>query len=324
MASEKIYKLITKILSESASEMEKEQFGNWLTESEKNQQEFEAIKILWTKLESTYESETFDKEQAKKAIRYKIAEYQKTVFIRRKQIRWIGYAATIALFLSFGLAYLFFPIKVYDPIAYNSKETIRQILLPDSSIVWLNKNSTLIAPKTFSSKKRKVLLKGEAYFEVKRNPEKPFIIQTGKTITKVLGTSFNIAEKNNTITVSVKSGRVAYYQKHFPWHKKILTADLMATYDNKKNKLSTPEATHPNFLAWKTKKLIFNNTPLNEACSILSDFYGHTILSSISDTGIYLSGSFNNEPLEDILPTIELTLDIKTKNENGKIIFINP
>jgi hypothetical protein len=87
--------------------------------------------------------------------------------------------------------------------------------LPDSTRIFLNKNSSLTYPENFDGLTRTVILTGEAFFEVKRNEHKPFIIEAGNTETKVLGTSFNIKEdaKNKKVEVSVVTGKVQFKAK---------------------------------------------------------------------------------------------------------------
>jgi ferric-dicitrate binding protein FerR (iron transport regulator) len=82
--------------------------------------------------------------------------------------------------------------------SFTSAESVREINLPDGSTVWLNSNSTLLLPENFSSKHRKLFLKGEAFFEVHKDKDNSFRVFSGNSVTEVLGTSFNI--NSDTIT----------------------------------------------------------------------------------------------------------------------------
>jgi transmembrane sensor len=84
----------------------------------------------------------------------------------------------------------------------------RNIVLPDGSTVVLHAGSTLDYPKAFSDDSREVTLQGQAYFDVRHDDKKPFIIHTGKVFTTVLGTAFNISADSNKVTVSVTGGKV--------------------------------------------------------------------------------------------------------------------
>ena len=95
----------------------------------------------------------------------------------------------------------------------NNSNVSQLIRLEDGSGVVLNPGSYITFPKHFDKRKREVQLSGEAFFEVSRNPDRPFFVYAGKSVTKVLGTSFNIRafEADDDITVLVKTGKVAVY-----------------------------------------------------------------------------------------------------------------
>src|SRR5690606_8328137 len=90
----------------------------------------------------------------------------------------------------------------------------RQVLLPDSSRVWMNALSTLSYPADFGNHRRDVEISGEVYFEVRRDPVKPFLVKTGELSVQVLGTQFllNAYEEEPEIRVSLLTGRVAVQQ----------------------------------------------------------------------------------------------------------------
>jgi transmembrane sensor len=97
--------------------------------------------------------------------------------------------------------------EITSTITYN--KDIRLLSLPDGTRVWLNENSEIEYPKSFSGKERTVTLKGEAFFEVKRDPSHPFVISSGAIKTTVLGTSFNIkAYGDKQPEVNVRTGKV--------------------------------------------------------------------------------------------------------------------
>jgi transmembrane sensor len=109
-------------------------------------------------------------------------------------------------------------------INYNAKGNIVRfngtakpvaILLEDSSIVTLAPESELTFPEEFAPEKREVYLKGEAFFQISHNPDRPFLVKTKELVTRVLGTSFTVRsfEKDPQASVSVKTGRVSVYSK---------------------------------------------------------------------------------------------------------------
>lgn len=122
-----------------------------------------------------------------------------------------------ALLLIVGSLYYFKSdiLNVVNPIhqqqIFSSTAERKQLLLADGTKVWLSPNSKLNYPDKFRGEQRLISLDGEAFFEVKHDPEHPFIIKTGAVSTRVLGTSFNVSAypKHNTINVTLVSGKVA-------------------------------------------------------------------------------------------------------------------
>src|SRR5699024_9334903 len=85
----------------------------------------------------------------------------------------------------------------------------RIITLPDGSVVRLNRNSRISFRENFAGSVRKIHLSGEAFFQVKHNAQKPFIIYSGNAVIKDIGTSFNVDEENGKVVVAVREGIVA-------------------------------------------------------------------------------------------------------------------
>jgi ferric-dicitrate binding protein FerR (iron transport regulator) len=115
-------------------------------------------------------------------------------------------------FLGYGLFYWYGTDQAarYGVVETASDNQIKKILLSDGSIVWLKPGSTLHYPTEFRMEgERTVTLKGEALFEVEKNPAQPFIVHSGELITTVLGTSFNIKGTTDQIEVVVLTGKVS-------------------------------------------------------------------------------------------------------------------
>lgn len=121
-------------------------------------------------------------------------------------------AACAVLFLSLlGYHYLLTDsiVKAEAIVTKTFKDDIRIIRLPDGTKVWVNQNTEIEYPEKFEGNVRVVNLKGEAFFEVKRNPSKPFIIRSGNITTTVLGTSFNVKAYHGLAPeVNVRTGKV--------------------------------------------------------------------------------------------------------------------
>ena len=113
----------------------------------------------------------------------------------------------------------------------NTSVQSRRVNLPDGSTITLEKDSRVSFAKSFEGKAREVYLTGAAFFDVTKNPDKPFLVYSNELVTKVLGTSFRIQafEKEKNIVVSVKTGRVSVYPKKSPKNADPETAGMLLT-----------------------------------------------------------------------------------------------
>lgn len=149
-----------------------------------------------------------------------------------------------------------------------------KIILADSSVVYLGAGSRLRYPERFSAGKREISLYGEAFFEVTKNPKKPFIIHTGAVSTRVLGTSFKIeAFKNKPLTVEVATGkvRVDRFKAGRAESLAILTPGQRVVYFN--GKAITRPIDVADVTGFKTAQLAFRNAALTEICETLCRWY---------------------------------------------------
>jgi len=313
--------LIEKILSNTASGEDKEQFNLWLQSSKNNQLYFDQVKAIWTRMDGVYTKTEFDLALAKQKIEMKIVRKQAKL-LQPIWIHRIAVAASIVLFIaaSFFIYHQSTQIKYEE---FTSSEVIRDIELKDGSHVWLNKHSTIKLPENFTQKDRTVTLNGEAYFEVKRDEKRPFKVITGKTFIKVLGTSFNIHQDtlSGNVDLDVKTGRVAFCTSKNEKVQIIAIANEQALFNNAENTIEKLQEKDLNYLSWKTGILKFNETPLQQVCSDLSKYYGLTIQTNIKDKELLLTANFRNEQLSNILASIELTLDLKITHQSGKYII---
>ncbi|MFA9388489.1 MAG: FecR family protein [Prolixibacteraceae bacterium] len=189
----------------------------------------------------------------------------------------------------------------------NQSERGNEIVLSDGSKIWLNKNSKITYPETFKGKTRRVSLNGEAYFEIAKNPNKPFIVETDHSEVKVLGTSFNIATDSLQTVTSVATGKVNVKSNYSNSSVNLLPDD-MATVS--KNALQKSQITNPNYLSWKTGVFHFEDTPLHDVVRDLNTFYNKTIVLKSTNQEQLFSAHFDNTKLEDIIEILEITLNL--------------
>ena len=208
-----------------------------------------------------------------------------------------------------------------------SHQVLNTFTLPDGTLVSLNSNTKLRYPKKFGRSTREVTIEGEAFFEVKPNKNKPFIIHAGNAQIKVLGTSFNVNAypESKLVEVTVETGRVQVLNKT---DKSVQTNELILTPGDKgtliyeSNSLSKTTNQNPNFLAWKTHNLIFKATSLDEVIQELAKVYKVDIRLADSNLNkLLLTAQFNNYSLDFILEVIETTFKIETQKIDGQYIL---
>lgn len=208
-----------------------------------------------------------------------------------------------------------------------SNQVLNTFTLPDGSLVSLNSNTKIRYPEKFTGDTREVTIEGEAFFEVKPNKNKPFIIHAGNAQIKVLGTSFNVNAypESKLMEVTVETGRVQVVNKSA---KSVQTNELILTPGDKgtliyeSNSLMKSTNQNPNFIAWKTHDLIFKATSLDEVIQDLAKVYKVDIrIADPNLNKLLLTAQFKNYSLDFIMEVIETTFKIETQKLNGQYIL---
>ncbi|WP_421871531.1 FecR family protein [Marinoscillum sp.] len=184
----------------------------------------------------------------------------------------------------------------------------RNIQLADGTKVMLNSGSSLVYPKEFVDSIRQVTLYGEAFFDVKRNPQQPFLIESGQLTTRVLGTSFNVRSytEERQIYVAVVTGKVQI--ESTAGRKEVLLPEDMGVFNKDDGTLNQTEFDPELLIGWTEGLLAFENQTLPEIFKSLEKWYGVKIEvdESLNLEGQY-SGRYQNKPLEVILKGISYT-----------------
>jgi transmembrane sensor len=201
----------------------------------------------------------------------------------------ISAAACIVLLLGFGIFWSQFQPSDSQGVIVdekglitrkNTSDSVQKIQLEDGSLITLSPNAQLSYPEHFGAINREVTLTGEAFFDIKRNPEKPFLVSAGKTVTKVLGTSFWIRNTQLAKTiVEVKTGRVSVYEKDVPNRKDngvVLTPNLKVTFYEEEAHFVAGIVAKPEVLKTIPQEPNFNfeAASLNQTLTELSKAYG--------------------------------------------------
>lgn len=214
----------------------------------------------------------------------------------------------------------------------NTNKSVREIFLKDGSIVSLQPQSEIRFPSVFDTKQREVHLTGEAFFEIKKAPNQPFVVFANQVVTKVLGTSFSIKAYQNEgeITVSVRTGKVSVYAQLDDSQKEvreevILTPNQQAIYDKEKKHVSKQLVTEPHIILSKPTlfDMKYDETPVIKIFQVLEENYGIDIIYDekvLSECT--LTTLMNNEGLFDRIKIICEAIGAEYE-VNGTDIIIN-
>lgn len=217
-----------------------------------------------------------------------------------------------------------------EPITVsNTNQETKRITLSDNSVVILQKNASITYLRSFSEKQREVKLIGEAFFEVTKDSTRPFVVEAANTITRVLGTSFNIKEnKGQEVQVEVASGLVSVYDKKSNNKKNngvLLTANQKVTYHKNESHFIIGLVEKPKPIAAESEvsySLKYNNTTLDQIKSELEQLYGIDILFEKTITGkCKITGDLSGESLYDTLDIISLILNTDYRVQGTNILI---
>lgn len=309
------WEVIVKYINEEASQEERQKLELWLNEHSDNKLLFNKIKATWDASAELNQDKTFDKQNAWEAIQDKISKEEKVIPLRSEKKSVNAWILRVAAVLVIGL------LGVWVSKTLNAKPELilvststeqKTVTLPDGSKITINKNSQLKYPKVFDDTERHIELSGQAFFEVTKDAQKPFVIHHTNFDIKVLGTSFDVKayDKDNETKVTVITGKVAFSDKYS--HSVILEKGEQGVLDISKKSLAKTNDVSDNVLAWKSKTLQFNNTTIKELRECLIQYFDADInIENPALMNCRFTGSFVNPELSEILKALEITLNLK-------------
>ncbi|MDI9880579.1 FecR family protein [Flectobacillus longus] len=280
-----------------------------------------------------------------------IIEESPKTFWRIVSDYWVV-AASIMVFV--GLGYLVYTAKQNQPLPVvsfdqklnlshqeesfvettNPNKRNKMVVLPDGSTVILQKGSKLKYFDSYNTQNREVYLSGEAFFEVVKNPQKPFLVFTKDIVTKVLGTSFTVKafDDDKEVKVMVKTGKVNVIQQKNLNIKDItektniggisLTANQQVTYQREEHKLIKAELNNPQFLSLNNnnQSFTFKSTPISDVFIQLSQAYGiEIVFDEKVMSKCTFTATLGTEPLDEKMKWICAAIDAEYQVSGGRI-----
>ena len=216
----------------------------------------------------------------------------------------------------------------------NDSQQTRTVALEDGTQVQLSPGSSIHYGETFNRTDRRVVLEGEAFFDVARNPEKPFLVIANGLVTRVLGTSFTVSSNEREVSVSVKTGRVEVisqenYERLKDTDKRqsatmVLKPNQMAVFSKKEASLTRALVAEPLIVnpSARPATLSFDNTPAAEVFDRLADAYNIEIIYD-PDTfsQCRLTVSLEDDQLFEKLDVICKTFNAEYRLSDAKILI---
>jgi len=330
LINRKIKSQITRYLAGECNPEEKRVIFDLVKNNPEYRKVYDQLSKTWEFISPKADSTIFDVDSAWNKLNSRIA--QPSAPVRNlKPVHKTGdvrklykYAIRIAAVFLIGLA-VFQLVNTGNRLETlaSGKDLPASLSLEDGSSVFLNSSSVIKYHQKFGDQSREVYFWGEAFFEVASDPTRPFIIESGETRVKVLGTSFNVkaypeAEK---VEVVVNSGEVLFY--HVDREEQILGQVTLqqgekGIYFRKTRQIARIPNDEPNYLSWKTGILVFNETSLDKVLEAIGQKYKVTVKMETNDLEkLKLTATFDNEPLDAVLEVLTLVHNLQIVN-NGK------
>lgn len=198
--------------------------------------------------------------------------------------------------------------------------------LSDGSIIHLNEESKLIVPIRLETDKRTVKLKGEAFFEVAKDPDRPFIVYTNGALVKVLGTKFNVKSDSvrHTVQVAVLEGTVSLKERGIEDPASaLLTHGNFGLLQLANNQITIENTQASNYLSWMTNRLVYTGQSLKQVSKQLEHLYNVQIsFASPKLTELILIANFEKEDFNTTASIIASTFNIDYRINGNKLTWL--
>jgi ferric-dicitrate binding protein FerR (iron transport regulator) len=347
ISEDKYNALIVRHLDNELSGEELNDLLKWLKEDDQHFRYYLELKDIWYSGELLYSCEDI----AEKALmrfreKYQPNEARRSLTTKMIRIGW-QIAATLILAFLFSLSWQWLTREKPVPEAENSFATVYmprgqkgQVTLNDGTRIWLNSNSILKYPSGFCKGSRKIILDGEAFMEVTKDPAHPFLVETSSVTLRVLGTSFNVKcfSKENTVETTLIEGSLEILAGHSGVRrlkKVVLKPNEKAIFQKNSNQFSVNELDKPDqklkklqchikkspvsisevesIISWKDNHLIFKDESFEEIASKMEAWYGVDIrIEDEKLKGYRFTGKFvYNETIDQVMKVISFTTPLQ-------------
>lgn len=340
---------IARWLAGECTKQERNEIQAWLEADPLRREFLESLKTIWELSGRTSPEWDVERAWSRLSGQLRKASEPAPIASRGREKRWSITAFVRSLTshyhgqtLRVGVAFLFFAAvltflvvqRAHQP-AEAERSPMHEVVtekgqrtrfkLKDGTQIFLNSASLIRFPDKFSHGARELYLQGEAYFEVMPAEGTPFVVHAGDATVEVLGTEFNIKARpdEERLQVVVAGGKVLFRSKRSAVRQQVLLARGQMSHLSGDGTISPARPADVKAqLAWLEGRLVFDNAQFSEVLKDLERQFN--VSCTVSDPALlhrHLTASFNDDPIDDLLKIIALTLDVRYERSNGSIIF---
>ena len=303
---------------------------DWIDFSDENKAQFEKIQKIWSATEDPLKVEPakVNVDLAWRNLKDRMDQYSEI------EATHLGKQRSLSFYIVRVAAVLFIGVLVFSIYRYQSQQ-LNQVLLvssdstftnnplPDGTLISLNQQTTIEYPVKFSKNERRVKMSGEAFFIVKPDSVKPFIIEAQKAIITVLGTSFNVKalDDDNAVEVLVEEGLVQLSNPDLSQSTQLRVGEK-GIYIKETNEVKKETDIDSESLYWLNKTLLFRDTNLSIVFETLERLY--TIKIQVENQRILncqLTAKFSNESIDHIIDHISTIFDLEIVKDDKNILI---
>jgi transmembrane sensor len=293
---------VVRLLAEGASSAERVECAQWRAADLRHEAAFLRAESLWMKLGNWRELGGLEPLES---------GYDKTY--------WVATAAAAALVAVLAFWYLQQRTSLPQSQLSTQIAEIRDVTLADGSVVTLGAHSKI--KLAFSESERRVKLTGgDAFFSVKADPDKPFLVEAGETLVRVIGTKFDVRRSKDQVRVSVLEGVVQVLDASKEGEAQALTAGQeVVAARGRIEPVHVVDAAKPG--AWRNGRLIYVDASLAEVVADANRYFDKRIeLESPQLAGLRLTTAFRADQIDEMLDTLARTLPVSAdRSEPGTI-----
>ncbi|HAH23193.1 MAG TPA: hypothetical protein DCL77_05445 [Prolixibacteraceae bacterium] len=316
---------INNYLSGNSSEKEQKILLDWIRQ-DNHLSEFQSIKEEW-KEKTNLEAIPMAHEQSWNKIQNSLfGRMQSDLQRAQRRLTYFRYAAILVVLISIPSLLYFYSHTGYEsPLTYTTVSAdygqISKVILPDSSVIWINSGSTIRYNNRFSTNNRAIDLVGEAFFKVHKNKDLPLVVSSEGLNVKVLGTEFSVMAypEEKSIQVVLEKGKVELTTTSDSKFRQELKPGEMASYNKEKKELSLSTVNTVLYTSWKDGTINIYNLPLSELVIKLEKRYNQKFIVEDAIKNMPYTFTIKNENLNAVLSLMEKITPVEAQ-QKGNII----